>query len=441
MRLGIEIPIYLKKNDQLLAWKISRKPLEEPMTTFAMLPNDMVLNCLARISRLYYPNISIVSKRFRSLLASIELYQTRDLLCRTETCLYVCLELPTYYCRHWFTLCGRSNSSKKVLVPITSPNSPSTYQSDFARVGSKIYAIGGNVDSDNASPRVMVMDCRSHTWSDAPSMLVARETPSVCVLDGKIYVMGGCKNLDATNWMEVFDTKTQTWEFVPSSLDEKFCSRFRYQSFAHDGNVYMNPIGTSDVYKMTNKGRWRAGDLALAQGWICLSPYCVIENVLYSYLYGRIRWYDFQKKCWKELEGLENLFSFPRKATKLADYGGKLALLWDDNACGQSGPPYIDARTLDECQPNTNIFCAEIALEKRQGGTIWGTLECFDVVSTTNEPYIVGHVVAATLWRTWVTTIWNIKSFTGIYIILFFITSLFCFQLVLCFFCCHVTWL
>ncbi|CAH8309032.1 unnamed protein product [Eruca vesicaria subsp. sativa] len=370
------------------------------MTTFTMLPNDLVLNCLARVSRLYYPTLSIVSKRFPSLLASVELYQTRDLLDRTESCLYVCLGLASYYGRQrWFTLCRRPNSSKKVLVPITSPDSP-TYQTDFARVGSKIYAIGGHINNndDNASPSVMVMDCRSHTWSNAPSMFVARGAPSVCVLDGKIHVFGGCKNLDATNWMEVFDTNTQTWEFAPSSsLDEKICSSFRYQSFAYDGNVYVNPFGKPEIfYKMVNKGRWRAGDLALAQPWICLSPYCVMENVLYSYLYGRIRWYDSQVKCWKEVEGLESLFSIPRYTSKLADYGGKLAVLWDDNACGQSGPPY-NARTLNECQPDTNIFCAEISLEKRQGGTIWGTLEYLDVVYTTNEPYIVAHVVAATI--------------------------------------------
>lgn len=99
-----------------------RKRRPFPMTTFMMLPNDLVLNCLARVSRSYYPIISLASKRLRSLLVSTELYQTRTLLGCTETCLYVCLKLPTYYSRqHWFTLCRRPNNSsckKLVLVPI-----------------------------------------------------------------------------------------------------------------------------------------------------------------------------------------------------------------------------------------------------------------------------------------------------------------------------------
>ncbi|XP_010490168.1 PREDICTED: F-box/kelch-repeat protein At4g23580-like [Camelina sativa] len=231
---------------------------EESMTLM-MLPNDLILNCIARVPRLYYHTLSLVSSRFRSLLASTELYQTRILLGCTESCLYVCLRFHTSKQQRWFSLCGRPNSSKNVLVPITSPNSPSTYQSDNARVGSDIYAIGGFTKDNNASSRVMVMDCRSHTWREAPSMRVARESPSVCVLDGKIYVTGGCKNLDATNWMEVFDTMHQTWEFESSSPGQKIRSGIRYQSVGYDGSVYVKCIERLVVTYKLNKGRWRAG--------------------------------------------------------------------------------------------------------------------------------------------------------------------------------------
>lgn len=224
----------------------------------------------------------------------------------------------------------------------------------------------------------MVMDCRSHTWSDAPSMLVARAGPAACVLDGKIYVTGHCKNLDATNWMEVFDTKTQTWEFVPS-IEEKVCSGYMDQTLGFDGNVYVRFSLEHEIYKM-NKGRWRAADLAMARGWL---P-CVIDNVLYSSSSGKIRWYDPKIKIWETLKGrdLEKLSSFPADVTQVADYGGKLAVLWN--------------RKNDD----KTIWCAVIALEKRQGGTIWGTLEWFDAVSTTSsdcEPYRVTHLAAATL--------------------------------------------
>ena len=71
------------------------------------LPDDLLLNCLARVSRLYYPILSLVSKRFSSLVASPELYKIRKLLGQTESCLYVCLESMSGFDRHWFTLCRR----------------------------------------------------------------------------------------------------------------------------------------------------------------------------------------------------------------------------------------------------------------------------------------------------------------------------------------------
>ncbi|XP_019098863.1 PREDICTED: putative F-box/kelch-repeat protein At4g34170 [Camelina sativa] len=353
---------------------------EVPMTLM-MLPNDLVLNCLARVSRLYYPSISLVSHRFRSILASTELYQIRSLLGQTESCLYI------------------PNSSKKILIPVTSPNSPCTYQSDFARVGSNIYAIGGFIKDDNASSAsIMVMDCRSHTWHEAPSMRVARESPSACVLDGKIYVIGGSNVLDTTHWVEVFVTVHKTWEFGSSSSPgEKICSGFRYQSVGCDGNVYVKCFERPVTYKL-NKGRWRAADLGMNRGWWCSSSnissssYCVIENVLYCYCHGMINSYNPEKKGWtyvKGLNGLAKMLSPDYRCVdaKVADYGGKLAVLWEENV------PVNEYHLHGKV-----VYCGIIALEKHQGN-ICGTLEWYDVVYATTEPdvYDVAHFLAVTL--------------------------------------------
>ncbi|EOA18060.1 hypothetical protein CARUB_v10006506mg [Capsella rubella] len=100
-------------------------------------PSDLLLNCVARVSRLYYPTLSLVSKSFRSLLASPQLYKARSLLDRTESCLYVCLELDSFENPSWFALCRKpdkpltydtSNKEKKssvyVLAKVPGPHSP-----------------------------------------------------------------------------------------------------------------------------------------------------------------------------------------------------------------------------------------------------------------------------------------------------------------------------
>ncbi|CAA7023959.1 unnamed protein product [Microthlaspi erraticum] len=223
-----------KKKNRKKTRKKKPSPLLLPPTTQSTqipdLPDDLLLSCFARVSRLHYPTLSLVSKRFRSLLASPELYKTRSLLGHTESCLYVYLRFysdPNNLC--WFTLCRRPNrnltktkkkQSSHLLVPITSPHSTPPFSS-YTAVGSDIYEIGGHI-SGMASSTVSVFDCRSHTWHQAPSMQVRRINPDVKAIDGKIYVKG---NIDYPNsdLVEVFDPKTQTWTYETKewkSLDD-----------------------------------------------------------------------------------------------------------------------------------------------------------------------------------------------------------------------------
>ncbi|EOA31880.1 hypothetical protein CARUB_v10015107mg [Capsella rubella] len=73
-----------------------RKPLtkkkKKKLSQNPSLPDDLLLSIVARVSRLYYPTLSLVSKSFRSL-------KTRSLLGHTESCLYVCLRCYPDYSR------------------------------------------------------------------------------------------------------------------------------------------------------------------------------------------------------------------------------------------------------------------------------------------------------------------------------------------------------
>ncbi|KAG7627273.1 putative F-box/kelch-repeat protein [Arabidopsis thaliana] len=351
-----------------------------------MLPDDLVLSCLARVPRMYYPILSLVSKRFRSFLTSTELYQTRNLLGSTESFLFVCLRIVNdSNPLRLFTLCRRPNSLTKVMVPILSPDSIPKFLPDVVLVGSNIYVIGGLINN-NASHNVMVMDCRSHTWREAQGMCVPRVSPSACVLDGKIYVAGGCKNLDATMWMEVFDTKTESWEFVSSPGEEICRDLTSCESIGYDGNVYVESMKTYGLYEL-HKGRWREGQYSMSRGG-SLSSQCVIDNVLYRSWSYMVEWYDSENKLWNSLKGLEKLFIVTNQyvPTKCVNYGGKLAVFWLEK---------VYAKHLHQ---ETKIWCAVITIERRKKEEIWGTREWFDLVFTTNEEMVdLTHVFAATL--------------------------------------------
>ncbi|WZY86345.1 hypothetical protein YC2023_032729 [Brassica napus] len=287
-----------------------------------MLPEELILSCLVRVPRLYYPTLTLVSKSIRSLINSPELCKTRSLLACTE-------------------------------------NSPPSAMSGVAAVGSDIYAIGGSIDGVSSSS-VFVMDTHYHTWCKAPSMHVARVSPSASVLDGKIYVTsgGGWGKLDYTNWMEVFDTKTRTWEFMPSPGSESF----DYENVALEGSIYVRSNERGETFKL-NKGRWRAADLALTRGW--------------SY-----NW----KREWREVKRLKGRLPMSSKNDhyRLADYGGNLVFLWEE---------HVHTKNV---QNTTLVWCAEISFERRQRTEICGTIEWCDVVFTYTKQGDLMHVIATT---------------------------------------------
>ncbi|ESQ46955.1 hypothetical protein EUTSA_v10028206mg [Eutrema salsugineum] len=303
------------------------------------LPNDLLLSCFARISRLYYPTLSLVSKSFRCLLSSPEFHQTRSLSGRTESCLYVCLLDSN---PRWFTLFQKpkrnkeKNSSGKLLAPIPIPKSPEVQWQCVVSIGSNIYAIGGQVRGFPSSD-IWVLDCHCHAWRKAPSMRVERDSPAANVFDGKIYI---------------FDPKTQTWEPVMCPLADK-CISSICRSAVIEGGVAYKP----------KEDKWEViGGVSLVLGWD--HYYCVIDNVLYC-LRGRLEFPSYG-------------------CVKLADYGGKLAVLWTQffrsGGCNKK-----------------RIWCAVIVLERRSSEEIWGTVEWHDHVLTVPNSYRLEFGLAATV--------------------------------------------
>ncbi|EOA12417.1 hypothetical protein CARUB_v10027826mg, partial [Capsella rubella] len=316
------------------------------------LPNDLLLTCFARVSRLYYPTLSLVSKSFQTLVVSPELYKTRSFLNRKENCLYVCLKFPPDPNRYWFTPCRKpnqtlakkktTNSSGYALVRFQIHHPPPWNQEREVKYNSLV-AVGSDIYIFHASSSsVSILDCRSHMWREAPCMRMKRNYPTVNVVDGKIYVAGGLEmkdfySSDSSSWMEVFDPNTQSWEPVWCPLSKRI--NLPYRSAAIEGEIYMvkpNAIGVS--YK-PKEDKW--GDI--------------------------------------NLKGLEELPKFAISSyIKLVNYGGKMVVLWD------------------KCKPcneykNASIWCAVISIERHNTPEIWGKVEWFDAVLAVPFSYGFGE--------------------------------------------------
>ncbi|KAF3591642.1 hypothetical protein DY000_02025165 [Brassica cretica] len=230
----------------------------------------MIINCLAHLSRSYHPKLSLVSKRFRSLILSSELLFARSHLKTQEHVLDVCLKLPGRRLPSWFSLWIRpdqiltndmeedkSTTRNTLLVPIPSSYSPYVADLSMGMVGSKHYKVKDyNIPPTPSPMLVRNHNEGTHTWRKSPSMKVARENPMVAILDGKIYVVGGCKADETTNWAEVFDTNTQTWESLPDPGAELRSSLLKSTKVT-DGKVYVRSNAKNEYYYYDPNEEWK----------------------------------------------------------------------------------------------------------------------------------------------------------------------------------------
>ncbi|KAG2327622.1 hypothetical protein Bca52824_010350 [Brassica carinata] len=308
------------------------------------LPEDVIIDILARSSRFDHPKLSLVSKHFRSLVASPELYARRSLLACTEDFVYVVLDdINSCSFYHWYILCRKPKGSH-CLVRAPSTFTYLYYHAGSVAVGSRIYVFGG-IDHTNMTTNALSMDCRSRTVEPIPSIPVPLVCKFACFIDEKIYVIGYCDPYPEKA-MLVFDTETQMWEHVMTTPKMEAALR---KSYAY----------------VPKESKWETDDMLSSKRWVNA---CVVDDVLYYHdreVVNTLRAYDPIKKSWGVVEGLKELLAetLGSQWSRTLNYGGNMALLF--------------SRT-------SKIRCAEISLERRQGGQIWGKVEWCDHVLTGN---------------------------------------------------------
>ncbi|KAJ4880130.1 F-box/kelch-repeat protein [Raphanus sativus] len=348
-------------------WK-KRKPNPSP-PSFLSLPDVIILNCLARVSKSYYPILSLVSKTFRSLILSIELNHARFHHKTQESLFSICIQLPDRPLPLWFTLWIQPDHIEKKKAKLVQV--PSSYAPQepllVCTVGSDIYAFSQRYPP---SLFMLVRNKESAIWrNDAPKMTVARVNPAACVLHGKIYVMGGCKeNESPESWGEVFDTKTRTWEPLPDPGAElRFSSVIRKIQITQ-GKLYVRSNEEKDSVYDPETRKWDATAKAPVD-----AVRCMVRNIYYACRAKSFIWYDEECNVWKQVKGLSSLNKNYRSMIEAVEYCGKLLIIWYK---------FVQPRRREK-----TICCALVALEKRQNGQVWGKVEWSNGVLTVPSSY------------------------------------------------------
>ncbi|CAA7038086.1 unnamed protein product [Microthlaspi erraticum] len=302
------------------------------------LPEDVMVDIIARVRRCDYPNLSLVSKHFRSLVASPELYARRSLLGFTEHCLYVNVNLyNSETCDRddrLYILGRKINRHLRLGLVPSLPAMPTNGK--YVAVGSKIYVFGWtwNYKHHNTSSTALSIDCRSHTVQPLPSMPINLTAAVADFIDGKIYVLGSVEydsNKVKMNMvkmkmvkMVVFNTETQMWEKKIIKPDVEIDLRWPSNVVVMADKMYVRGTDKTFFYE-PNDSKWGTDEMLNSKRW---ENALVVDDVMYYYDNNekKLRTYDPKKRCWGVVNGLEYLFAGTTDSlwSQNASYGGKL---------------------------------------------------------------------------------------------------------------------
>lgn len=348
-----------------------KKKKTNPSPSLLSLPHDIIVNCIARISRSYYPKLSLVCKTFCSLVSSKEVSRARSHLGTDEYFFHICIQFCRQKHPSWFTLWikpdktltngGHLDKDKKSttnnrLVPIPSSCYYPRVPSLIVRVGSESYAFR----QKRAPSSVMRFRKEGVGLWRKTHMPVARGSPFAGVVNEKIYVMGGGVPSDYPNWAESFDPKTQTWEPLPDPGADLRSSKIEKLEVI-DGKLYItNNTMTGYVYD-PKEGKWNVSPKAFIK-WVS------IDKTRYTYLGINCLLYITKGKKWKAVRGLD-MNPPPGGMIEMVNYGGKLLMLWESEFSNN----------------RHSIYCEMIAFERRNGDEVWGNVEWANVVLTSRR--------------------------------------------------------
>ncbi|CAA0373374.1 unnamed protein product [Arabidopsis thaliana] len=342
----------------------------ENLPILLQLPEELIASIVALIPRCHYPSLSLVSRAFRHLITSQELYVARSNLGFTEPVLYALIGFQAYTPPSWFFL-RRSNFPLQLHRIRSLP--PMLSGAAVVTIDYKMYVMGGCIGYNHpASSNVIVIDCRFHTWKYLPDMQRARCHAAAGVIDGRIYVIGGREPQDA-DWVEVFDVTTESWETVPTQCpNEASENGLLVQYVVIQGKIFILDLDCCFAYEPV-QGLWESWDdgSELMRFWHSSSS-CVVGDLLYALdltcaLEHPIVVYYPNELVWRPVMGVDtaHLPILCEYRSTLANFDGKLVILGGGD-CSES---------------SSEIWCVEIALETRQGDQIWGVVKSVSIVS------------------------------------------------------------
>ncbi|KAL7157201.1 hypothetical protein ABFS83_02G061600 [Erythranthe nasuta] len=336
---------------------------EENTRLIPSLPDEISIQILARLPRMYHFNAKLVSRTWKSTLTSVEYYKLRKELGTTEEWLYVLTKLDGEKLV-WHAMDPVSCIWQRLpLMPnIASEDGIRRGLSGFrlwnlairglfgrrdaleeipfcgcaiSAVDSCLYVIGGfcRASAMNATWRY---DPVSNAWSEVAPMSINRAYCKTGVLNNKLYVVGGVTRgrgaLAPLQSAEVFDPRSGVWtelpsmpflkaQVLPTAFLTDLLKPIATGMTSYRGKLYVPQslycwpffvdVGGEVYDPETNS--WADMPAGMGEGWPAKQAGTKLSAVVDEELYAldpsssldsaRIKVYDQEDDSWKTIEG------------------------------------------------------------------------------------------------------------------------------------------
>ncbi|XVF64710.1 hypothetical protein PTKIN_Ptkin09bG0189200 [Pterospermum kingtungense] len=224
---------------------------EDSSRLIPSLPDEVSLQILARLPRIHYFSLRLVSRKWKATVMSPQLFKLRKELGMTEEWLYVVTKveeekhqwhaldplsrkwqrlpsIPNVICEEEsrMSLWNMVGSSIKISESIRGWLGHKGGSNHMQFCGCAVAAIDGNLYVLGGFSRTSTMrnvwrfDPILNAWTEVTSMAIGRAYSKTSILDNKLYVVGGVSQgrgrLTPLHSAEVFDPHTGIWSQVPS---------------------------------------------------------------------------------------------------------------------------------------------------------------------------------------------------------------------------------
>ena len=138
------------------------------------LPDDIAILCLAWVPREYHCILRCVSKRWKSLFASIEFQHCRKAHNMQETWVYAICRRHIVGKTFYYALNPFSSTRSWMNIECVPPQCCTREGMSFETVGNKLFVLGGCSWREDATDEVFYYDAYTNAWGQAASMPTPR---------------------------------------------------------------------------------------------------------------------------------------------------------------------------------------------------------------------------------------------------------------------------